>query len=314
MREAPASRPFGLGHRALPLALALACLATPAAAHPELDKCRALEGEFDYKGMVPACNRVLSDDAATPEERLEAHRLLAFAHTALGEDDTALQWFVRLLILDPTHTLPDDTSPRFRTLFARAADHLDKAGRVTVVHEPPSAPEALEGGPLTLSFAVRDALERVTSAAILVDAIVDGKLTDPITASLDKMPTESAGVSRFEGVLPDPIAESGSVPTSYTLRYRLVLKGPLGKEVAPDPPVPPITLPRQRTSSSVASSEGGELLLWGGAALASGLVIAGLVGGGVALYCATGRCSSHTAQAPVGFVNVSLEGARGVRP
>ena len=36
---------------------------------------------------------------------------------------------------------------------------------------------------------------------------------------------------------------------------------------------------------------------------------AGLVGGGIALYCATGRCTSRTAQPPVGYVNVSLAGA-----
>lgn len=296
------------------LAAALALVALPAAANPHLDKCRALEGEFDYKGMVPECGLVVADEAASAEERVEAHRLLGFAHTALGDDEAAFQWFVRLLVLDPAHALPDDVSPRFREVFVRAEQYLDKNGRVTVVHEPPSVQAALESGTLSVSFEVRDALERVTSAAVLVDAIVDGKTSEPVTAPLAKMPAGNEGVSRFEGPLPDPVAESGAAPTSYTLRYRLVLKGPLGREVAPDPPVPPITLPRQGATAGVAMGEGSEVFLWGGAALASGLLVAGLVGGGVALYCATGRCSSRTAQPPVGYVNVSVEGARGVLP
>lgn len=288
-------------------------VATPAAANPHLDKCRALEGEFDYKGMVPECGLVLADEAASAEERIEAHRLLGFAHTALGEDDAAFQWFLRLLVLDPAHALPDDVSPRFREGFARAQEHIDKNGRVTVVHQPPTVQAALEGSPLVLSFEVRDALERVAGAEVVVDAIVDGKTGEAITAPLTRLAAGQAGVSRFEGELPDPVAQSGAAPTSYTLRYRLVLTGPLGKEVAPDPPVPPITLPRQG-STAVVAGEGDGLLLWGGAALASGLVVAGLAVGSVALYCATGRCSSRTAQPPVGYVNVSVEGAQGVLP
>lgn len=294
-------------------ALLALVVAAPAAANPHLEKCRALEGEFDYKGMVPECGLVLADEGASAEERVEAHRLLGFAHTALGEDDAAFEWFVRLLVLDPAHALPDDVSPRFREVFARAQEHMDENGRVTVVHQPPTVQAALEGSPLVVSFEVRDALRRVAAASVIVDAIVDGQAGEPVTVPLQMLPAGEAGVSRFEGELVDPVVQAGATPTSYTLRYRLVLEGPLGKEVAPDPPVPPITLPRQGSTAVAATGDGG-LFLWGGAALASGLLVAGLVGGGVALYCATGRCSSRTAQPPVGYVNVSVEGAQGVLP
>lgn len=290
----------------------LGAFALPAAANPHLDKCRSLEGEFDYKGMVPECSLVAGDAEASAEERIEAHRLLGFAHTALGDDNAAHAWFVRLLVLDPGHELPKDMSPRFREVFARALSHVTENGRVTVVHEPPTVKAALEGSPLRLSFEVRDALERVSRAHVLVDAIVDGQAGEPVKAPLSKMPSEREGAARFEGELLDPAAVAGA-PESYTLRYRLVLEGPLGREVVPDPSVPPITLPRK--GATVAStSEGGDALLWGGAALASGLIVAGLVGGGVALYCATGRCSSRPTQPPVGYVNVSIAGAAGVLP
>ncbi len=292
------------------LAVALVALvAQPAGANPHLDKCRSLEGEFDYKGMVPECGLVIADAEASAEERIEAHRLLGFAHTALGDDDAAREWFVRLLVLDPEHALPEDMSPRFREVFDRAVAYVKENGRVTVVHEPPTVQAALEGGTLTLSFEVRDALARVASASVSVDAIIDGEAGEPITAPLQKLPTEQEGVVRFEGELVDPAVRAGVSPASYTLRYRLLLSGPVGAEVMPDPPVPPIALPRHGATANAANAgEGGEVLLWSGAAIAGGLVVAGLVGGSVALYCATGRCSSKAAQPPVGYVNVSIAG------
>lgn len=289
---------------------ALLAFASPAAANPHLDKCRSLEGEFDYKGMVPECGLVVADSDASAEERIEAHRLLGFAHTALGDDDAAREWFVRLLVLDPDHALPEDMSPRFREVFARAVEHMKEKGRVTVVHEPPTVQAALAGDPLVLSFEVRDALARVASADVIVDAIIDGEAGEPVTAPLKKLAAGQEGVARFEGELVDPAVLAGASPASYTLRYRLVLSGPVGAEVIPDPPVPPITLPRHGdTAGAVSTGEGNEALLWSGAAIAGGLVVAGLVGGSVALYCATGRCSSRVAQPPVGYVNVSVAGA-----
>lgn len=292
--------------------LSLLAVSTPVlAASPHLDKCRSLEGEFDYKGMVAECALVAGDSDATPEDRVEAHRLLGFAHTALGHDNAAREWFVRLLVLDPDHELPNEVSPRFREVFSRAAKHIEEHGRVTVSHQPPTAEASLLGTPLRLSFEVSDALERVASAHLIVDAIIDGAAGEAVTAPLTKMPSEREGAVRFEGPLPDPPAEGNAAPTSYTLRYRLVLEGPLGAEVTPDPSVPPIMLPRRHVTSTTEDSG---VALWGGAALASGLVVAGLVGGGIALYCVTGRCSSRAVQPPVGYVNVSVDGAAGALP
>jgi hypothetical protein len=289
--------------------LALGVAAAAQAGNPQLAQCKRLEAEFDYEGMLSECSAAAADPSTSKEERVEATRLLGFAHTALGDDASTQLWFLRLLVIDPEHELPSDVSPRFREAFARAQKTFATRGVVFVAHTPPSADVSLEGAPLLLVFDVTDPLGRVARARLEVVVVVGDNSWPPAAGTLSRMPTAQAGLLRFEGELPDPAASRGSAPERYTLRYRLVLENDVGDQVMPTPATPDVTLPRRGPEGG----SGGEsdALLWGGAALAGGVLLVGAAGGAVAIYCAVGGCSSRSVPAPIGFVSVSVEDGLG---
>jgi hypothetical protein len=291
---------------------ALLALGVAAAAHaenPQLAQCKDLEAEFDYQGMLRECTAAAAESSTSKEERVEALGLLGYAHTALGDDATAQVWFLRLLVIDPEHELPSDISPRFREAFARAQKTFATRGVVSVAHTPPSADVSLEGAPLSLAFDVTDPLGRVAQARLEVVVVVGDNSWPPVEGTLSRMPTAQAGLLRFQGELPDPAASRGSVPERYTLRYRLVLENVTGDEVMPTPATPEVSLPRRGPEGGSRGES--DALLWGGAALAGGLLLVGAAGGAVAIYCAVGGCSSRRVPAPIGFVSVSVENGLG---
>jgi hypothetical protein len=281
------------------------------AANPNLEKCRELEAEFDYQGMVAECSIAAADPNATRIERIEVNRLLGFAHTALGDAGTARVWFLRLLTIDPTHELPNEVSPRFRGAFAKAVEEFARDGKLSLSHEPPPVEAALSGVPLTVSFDVVDKLGRIAKARVDVEVLVDQQVQGaPVSAELARVDTGTAGQQRFEGELPDPVRGQASAPPSYTLRYTLVLENAVGDVVALEPAFTPVTLPRQSEVVSSGGGEGGEgdVLLWAGVATVGGVVlIAAVAGGSAAVYCATVGCGARQVSPPVGYVSVSVD-------
>jgi len=294
-------------------------LLTAPLANPSLDECRTLEAEFDYQGMVAACSVAAADPNATREERILSARLLGIAHTAMGDEQAARIWFIRLLTLDPEHELPKEISPRFRATFAQAMEAFARDGGVSVTHTAPTADEALAGGPLNLRFEVVDPLSRVTRAVVEV-AVVHGDVAgSPQQFPLSRSIGSGAGEVVFEGALPDPGVGAAGVPASYALSYRLVLQNVVGDEVVPDPALEPVSLPRtQAESGSVGGAEdegAGGAILWASVAAVGGVVAVTAVAGGVAAaLCVTVGCGNTDTPAPTGYVRIEIETPAGQTP
>jgi hypothetical protein len=305
--------------RALPALVGLGVLVTlgvapPAAAESErLAKCQALETEFDYKGMVRECALAAGEAGATVDERVTALRLMGFAHTTLGNKKAAREWFLRLLVLDPSHTLGPEVSPRIRKEFDAAAAKFQSDGKITVDHTAPTAEQALAGGALSVTFDVSDGLGRVSTARVVSEVLADGVTLPEASAPLAIGAGENGG-KRLTGELADPALSAPEGIGDYVLRYRLVLENEAGTEVVADPAFAPVSLMRPGVAGAAAAAAGGSggdegmggALLWGSVAVVGGVVAVGLVAGSVGLYCASGACFPRHAPRPIASVNVSI--------
>lgn len=258
------------------------------AKNPGLERCRALESEFDYRAMITECGVAAADPTNTREERLELYRLLGIAHAALGDEVNAQVWFLRLLYVDPQHQLPPEVSPKFRQTFEKAVARFEAEGKVTVRHTPPKPPERIAPSSpgLPIRFEIVDKLGRVASARVDVKAMVAGQPGPLASAELSREATETEGVFRLTGELPDPArAPDGSAPAEYSLEYTLTLRTALGDPVEPDPPFPPQTL----SLRGAESDDGTVLTLVAVGAGALGLAVLGTAVG-VGAYCYVVGC------------------------
>ena len=298
--------------------LAGALLLSLPLANADLQKCQMLETEFDYQGMIAACSIAAADPNVSADERILTSRLLGIAHAAIGDDDEARTWFIRLLSLDPEHELPKEISPRFRGAFAKAMEEFARDGTVTVSHTPPTQEAALAGGPLNVRFEVSDKLSRVARAVLEVEAVFDGSTAAPQQSPLTRSVDEASGQAIFEGALADPGTIDDDVPAGYTLRYRIVLQNLVGAEVVADPVSEPVSLPRTKAESGGgATAEGGagNAILWASVAAVGGIVAVTAVAGGVtAALCVSIGCGETDTPAPTGYVRIEVEAPAEVRP
>lgn len=294
----------------LRLALAgalLVLVAGPAQAASGLEKCRQLEQEFDYKGMLTECGVAAAEPHATPQERIELYRLLGIAHATLGEDDKAKLWFLKLLALKPDFTLPADASPKFRETFAEAQEAFRQEGAVVVVHAPSGVDAA--GRPKPVVFEVTDRLGRVGQAKVRVQSIVDGKESVPAEAAL--LRSGGAGAtSTYSGELPDPALSAPGTPPSYVLRYDLVLQSPSGDAVQPTEPFAPVEV---AVRGPAGGGGGGEVPWLGIGAVTAGavLVVGATTGAGLAWCFTYGPCREQELRISWVKVTIPRGGAQG---
>lgn len=270
-----------------------ACLAALqlAAADAALERCRQLDREFDSKNMPKPCQAAADNVTAPVADRVEALRLLAFAHVLNGEDALAEPAFLRMLVLSPNSVLPADAGPQFRKAFAAARSRFDVEGLVTAAFSAPTV-EPSGRGPLLLQVDVVDQLGRVVSAR--VRSTVAGAAA-PIEERMVKSEL-GAGQVRFTGTVPEPKG-----PAAYSLGYEIVLDGWDG---APVPPAIPLTgtVARDATAATPIAGEPGDLpWAWiiGGGAASVALVAA--TGGGIAWCFVAGPCRQQS-----GWVRVQL--------
>lgn len=285
------------------LALTLLVATQGARGNASLEKCRSLEREFDYRGMLTECGVAAAEPHTTKEERVEIYRLLGIAHATLGEAEKARVWFLKLLTLQPNFTLPQDASPKFRESFADAVATFTKEGAVTVTHEPPTLDESGRPGPVV--FDVLDRLGRVGQGKIRVQAIAEGKSYAPVERALLRTDSGAASTARFTGDLPDPVlADPKNAPATYQLVYELVLETPGGDVVQPSTPLPPVPL-EVRGPETAAGAD--VPWLWIGAGTGAALVIAGAATGATLGWCFTlGPCREEPLR--IAFVRVSVSG------
>jgi len=268
---------------ALLVALSLASAPKPV---PAIERCRQLEGEFDYKAMLTECAIAAAAPGLSKSDRAEVYRLLGIAYAVLGDDENALAWFMKLLVLAPETRLPADSSPKFREIFGRAQAAYAKDGPVTVSHTPPAVDEARPGAPINLRFDVVDKLHRVVSARVRAVAIAGDTESEPYEVVLARAADAPPQIARFFGDLPDPVRVDARSSAGHTLRYELILIGESGDVVVPAPPFSPKAL---TFTGRGAEGDAGPWL-WVGVGSASALVVAAALTG-AGFWCATlGPC------------------------
>jgi hypothetical protein len=260
-----------------------------AGANGGLEQCRKLDKEFDTKAMVKPCETAADDATLSVAERVEALRLLAFAHILNGDEALAEPAFLRMLVLSPGGDLPADAGPRFKEIFAQVKKRFDSEGKVTASF---TAPPADTPAPVQLQVDVTDKLGRIVSARVRMDP-------DGAAAREDKLVRQEIGVGlfRYSGTVPEPVVEApadAAAPIEpKQFPYDVVFDGWDGKPVTAEPAV------------SGALSRGGEIVdaggesqipwLWIGVG-AGAVVLVGAVTGGVIGWCfLAGPCRTQEA-------------------
>lgn len=284
------------------LLTSLVLLGGLSAVHPAVDRCRSLEADFDYRGVVSSCSITMADPSLSSSERAEVARLLAFAHVALGDESAAQQWFVQVLVLEPEYRPDAQVSPRFRDAFQLSLQRVEREGALRLTEEAPPEPPG-DDLPLRRAFTLIDPLRRVAQAELVLDATTPGGATTRLPLRNEAL--EEANTSRL-------VTEVG--PEHFTveddgtrvLRYRVVLLAPSGTELPTSPPFAPVDFTLAPSTSPP--------WLWSGLALAGSVAVVAAAAGGVALYCALGNCEAPPAGSPDAVVRVSVEGALGALP
>lgn len=254
-----------------------------------LDKCRALDKEFDTKNMPKPCQAAADDTTLPIPDRVEALRRLAFAHILNGDDALAEPAFLKMLVFAPATELPADAGPRFREVFAGVKKRFDDDGKVGVTFRPP----IVEDGPVEVQVDVADKLGRVTGARILVSSPDAAKLPAPLEERLVRNEL-SPGNIRFVGKVPEP---KPLPPEGITLQYEIVLETWDNATLASPVPLQGDIVRGGAASASASASIEGEGPPWGiiAASVGGGLLVVSAITGGV-IWCTTaGPCRSQEA-------------------
>lgn len=255
-----------------------------AAADAALERCRQLDREFDSKSMPKPCQAAADNASAPIAERVEALRLLAFAHVLNGDEALAEPAFLRMLVFSPAVELPADAGPQFRKQFAAAKTRFEAEGVITTTFAPPAADPATRDQ-VALQVEVGDRLGRVAGARVRSTvAGADGPLEEKLVRS-----ELGQGQVRFTGTVPEP-----HTAEAYSLSYQVVLDGWDG---APVPVPTPLTGSVERRGQSKAPiTSGDEELPWGwiiGGGAASVAAVAA-TGGGIAWCFLAGPCRQQS--------------------
>ena len=242
-----------------------------ASASTALEKCRALDKEFDTKNMPKPCQAAADDSTLTIPERVEALRRLAFAHILNGDEGLAEPAFLKMLVFAPSTELPADAGPPQRALFAEVKKRFETEGAIAVKFTPPPPPKAEE--PVQITFDVADKLGRVVGAR--VTSTVAGATLEEKLVRNELEP----GQLRFSGAVPEP---PGDLPADGRhVEYSVALEGWDTNPIA----VP--TAPRgsyTRSGKAAAVAEDSFPWLWVGVGSVGVLAVAGAITGSV-VYC-----------------------------
>lgn len=277
--------------RAVPLVVVALLLASSLAQASAVGvaRCKDADAAFDYETAVQECALAAADTTISREEKVLVYRLLGIAHTALGDDARAETWFIRLLVLDAGHALPENASPVYLKAFAAAKKRFEKEGKVTVTQRATVDGDRTSAGGLKVSYTVTDALGRVQDARVRVRAFTDAASSAPVDVALVRAPGATPGSFVLDGEVPNPGPPAG-VSGTYRVEYRLVLLSSVGDEVPADPALVPLAF--EATAVAAAGESEGLSPTWiavgaGGAAAVVVVVLVAGAGATAALVCFT---------------------------
>jgi len=278
-----------IARAALVVVVALTASSLAQASAVGVARCKDADASFDYETAVQECALAAADTTISRDEKILVYRLLGIAHTALGDDARAETWFIRLLVLDASHALPENASPVYLKAFAAAKKRFEKEGKVSVTQRATVDGDRTIAGGLKVSYTVSDALGRVQDARIRVRTFADGAETAPVDVALVRAPGSAPGTFVLDGEVPNPGPPAG-VSGAYRVEYRLVLLSAVGDEVPADPAILPLAF--EASAPAVAGESEGLSPTWiavgaGGAAAFVVVVLVAGVGATAALVCVT---------------------------
>lgn len=190
--------------RALSLITATALMwasPAPAAVPPRLVEARKLIDDLEMDSALKALDAADKSEGNDRATVLEILQLQGIAFGTLGKEAKTRDSFRKLLVLDPSATLPKDLPPRVRTPFFEAREWAATNGPLTV-----TGGVNLEGG-LVQAVKVlvdKDLLRLARIARFHLDLEGKKSIVDvPITAGKAETPVQKVGVSWWAEVLSD---------------------------------------------------------------------------------------------------------------
>lgn len=187
--------------RALALITLLASSWAAAAPSPRLVEARKLIDDLEMESALKALDAADKSEGNDRATVLEIWTLQGIAFGTLGKEAKTRDSFRKLLVLDPSATIPQDLPPRVRTPFFEAREWAATNGPIGF-----TAGVNLEGGVVqSVKVTVdKDVLRLARTARFHLE--LEGKqstLDVPITAGKAEAPVQKEGVSWWAEVLSD---------------------------------------------------------------------------------------------------------------
>ncbi len=161
-------------------ALALVIVAAPARAALDSELLKAGMAaceDLDYERGLPLLEKALAE-SLTREEKLVAHRTLAFCRVALGDEAGALNDFDAVLRIDRNFVLDRRISPRVRKVFDQAKARMPPPPLVVPVATLP-APQPIRPKPVWKRAWLWATLGSIVVAGAVVGGVVAATTSAP---------------------------------------------------------------------------------------------------------------------------------------
>lgn len=155
-----------------------------------IQKARDMYDDQRYEESIQALSAVVVRADATREEKIDAYKLLAFNHIALGKIDEAEPFVRAILVIDENFELPKSESPKFREVFDKTKKAWEADGKpgksqegtepekktVVVKHAPAAQAEA--GSALKIEGTIEDPDVVIEKVTLFYRSGADGKFTE----------------------------------------------------------------------------------------------------------------------------------------
>lgn len=138
-----------------------------------IQKARDMYEDQRYEESIQTLSGVVVRADASREERLEAHKLLAFNNIALGKNEEADSFVRAIYVLDETFELPKTESPKFRDFFDKSKKQWETDGKPG---KSASGEPSADKKPVLIKH---NAAAQIESGAVLK---IEGTIEDPDVA------------------------------------------------------------------------------------------------------------------------------------
>jgi len=154
-----------------------------------LQRAQTMFDDQKYEESIQTLSGVVVRSDATKDERIEGHKLLAFNHIALGNNEAADALVRAIYVSDESFELPKTESPKFREFFEKTKaawesegkpgkDSGEKpSGKLVVVKHTPAA-QVEKGSTVSIEGTIEDPDVRVQKVELFYRTGAKGKFIE----------------------------------------------------------------------------------------------------------------------------------------